>query len=140
MECHIVIGRVLIGSVRHHLRRGFTLIELLVVMSIIATLLTIALPKYFHSVERSKENVLKSDLSIMREAIDKFYGDRGRYPESLDELVERRYLKAVPIDPITEKNDTWVLQLPEPNNPNSIMDVRSGSDKQAIDGSNFASW
>lgn len=140
MECHIVIGRVLIGSVRHHLRRGFTLIELLVVMSIIATLLTIALPKYFHSVERSKENVLKSDLSILREAIDKFYGDRGRYPESLDELVERRYLKAVPIDPITEKNDTWVLQLPEPNNPNSMMDVHSGSEKQALDGSNFSSW
>lgn len=135
-----MIGKISIGLLRRHFRRGFTLIELLVVMSIIATLLTIALPKYFHSVERSKENVLKSDLSIMREAIDKFYGDRGRYPETLDELVERRYLKAVPVDPITEKNDTWVLQLPEPNNPNSIMDVHSGSDKQAIDGSNFASW
>lgn len=140
MECHIVIGKVWIGPIRRYLRQGFTLIELLVVMAIIATLLTIALPKYFHSVERSKENVLKSDLSIMREAIDKFYGDRGRYPETLDELVERRYLKAVPIDPMTEKDDTWMLQLPEPGNPNSILDVHSGSDKQAIDGSHFSSW
>ena len=92
---------------------GFTLIELMVVMSIIATLLTLALPRYFHSVERSREAVLKQDLHIMRDAIDKYLADRGRYPQTLDELAEKRYLRSVPPDPITESSSTWIT-LPPP--------------------------
>ena len=88
--------------------RAFTLIELMVVMAIIATLLTIALPRYFGSVERSKEATLKQSLAVMRDAIDKFYGDTGRYPDALEELVTKRYIRSLPVDPITESATTWV--------------------------------
>ena len=81
--------------------RGFTLIELLVVLSIIALLLSLAVPKYIHSVDVAKEAVLNENLHLVRETIDKFYGDKGRYPESLDELVNEKYLRALPFDPIT---------------------------------------
>ena len=83
-------------------RAGFTLIELLVVMAIIATLLTIATPRYTGSLDRSKEVVLKQSLGVMRDAIDKFHGDSGHYPESLEELVTKRYLRKLPVDPITD--------------------------------------
>lgn len=89
--------------------RGFTLIELLVVLAILALLLTIATPKYIQHIERAREATLRSTLKVMRESIDKFSGDQGRFPLSLDELVSRDYLKAVPLDPITEKRDTWVV-------------------------------
>jgi general secretion pathway protein G len=88
--------------------RAFTLIELLVVLAILALLLTIAAPRYIHHVDRAREATLRASLKVMREAIDKFYGDQGRWPESLDELVARDYLKAVPLDPITDRTDTWV--------------------------------
>src|SRR6185312_426091 len=88
-------------------RSGFTLVELLVVMAIIAVLLTIATPRYFNSVERSKEAVLRQDLNVMRDAIDKFHGDTGSYPRDLAELVEKRYLRAIPVDPLTESSETW---------------------------------
>ncbi|MEA3152207.1 MAG: ral secretion pathway protein, partial [Gammaproteobacteria bacterium] len=78
---------------------GFTLIELLVVMSIIGMLLTLAVPRYFRTVERSKETVLKHDLSVMRESIDKYYADLGQYPEALPVLVDKRYIRSVPVDP-----------------------------------------
>jgi general secretion pathway protein G len=86
-------------------RRGFTLIELLVVLSIIALLLTLAVPRYFHSIDTSKEAVLSENLHIVRETIDKFYGDKGRYPESLEELVSERYLRALPHDPVTGSDE-----------------------------------
>ena len=89
-------------------QRAFTLIELLVVLAILALLLTVATPRYVHHVERAREATLRSSLKVMREAIDKFAGDQGRLPASLDELVARNYLKAVPLDPITEKRDTWI--------------------------------
>ena len=91
--------------------RGFTLIELLVVMSIIAVLLTIAVPRYFRTLERSRETVLRQDLSVMREAIDKHFGDYGQYPDSLAALGERKYIRAVPIDPITKSADAWMASL-----------------------------
>jgi prepilin-type N-terminal cleavage/methylation domain-containing protein len=88
---------------------GFTLIELLVVLAILALLMTIAAPRYIDHVERARETALRTDLKVMREAIDKFDGDQGRLPAKLDELVERRYLKEIPVDPITYKRDTWVV-------------------------------
>lgn len=121
-------------------RGGFTLIELLVVMSIIATLLMIAVPRYFHSLERSKEAVLRQDLSVMRDAIDKFYGDRARYPESLAELVEQRYLRGVPVDPETKTNETWIVVLSEDSDVSGVRDVSSGAQGSAIDGTPFSSW
>jgi general secretion pathway protein G len=120
--------------------RGFTLIELLVVMSIIATLLMIAVPRYFHSLERSKEVVLRQDLAVMRDAIDKFYGDLARYPESLVELVELRYLRSVPTDPETKSKDTWVLIQSDDAQAPGARDVRSGAQGAASDGTEFETW
>src|SRR5256714_13823394 len=88
---------------------GFTLIELLIVMAIIGTLLSIAVPRYFRTLERARETVLKQDLSILREAIDKHYADLNEYPETLPVLVEKRYVRSVPIDPFTKLADTWTL-------------------------------
>ena len=128
------------SAVRRPSRRGFTLIELLVVMSIIATLLLIAVPRYFHSLERSKEAVLLQDLSVMRDAIDKHYSDLARYPDTLAELVERRYLRSIPLDPETKSSETWVAVLSEDVDAPGVHDVRSGSQGTASDGTQFANW
>ena len=121
--------------------RGFTLMELMVVMAIIATLMTLALPRYFHSVDRSREAVLKQDLMIMRDAIDKFMADRGRYPLTLEELAEKRYLRKVPPDPITERSDTWVLVAPpDGETREGVYDVRSGAPGTSLDGEAYESW
>ncbi len=109
------------ASARH---RGFTLIELVVVMAVIGLLLTLALPRYFGSLERGQEHVLKNNLAQMREAIDRFYGDTGRYPERLDELVSRRYLRSVPINPYTEAPD-WVVIAPPQGGKGAVYDVRA---------------
>jgi general secretion pathway protein G len=120
-------------------RRGFTLIELLVVMAIIATLLTIALPRYFGSVEKSKEVTLRQSLNVMRDAIDKYYADNGRYPEKLEDLVEKRYIRAIPLDPITESTETWVLvPVPGAMAQGAVYDVKSGAKGNAADGKPFA--
>ena len=121
-------------------RSGFTLIELIVVMAIIATLLTIALPRYFGSVERSKEVTLRQSLNVMREAIDKFNADNGRYPEKLEDLVEKRYIRAIPVDPITESVETWVIvPVPEAMAQGGVYDVRSGAPGSTSDGKPFES-
>ena len=121
-------------------RRGFTLIELLVVMAIIATLLTLAVPRYFGSVERSKEAVLKQDLATLRDSLDKYYGDRGRYPDSLEDLVEKRYLRSIPVDPLTESRVTWILVPPPDPAKGAVFDVRSGAQGQAPDGTSYGDW
>jgi general secretion pathway protein G len=121
-------------------RRGFTLIELLVVMAIIATLLSIALPRYYGSVKRSEEATLRQNLSLMRDAIDKHYADTGRYPETLDELVSKRYLRSLPRDPVTSASDSWVSVPPPPPELGRIYDVHSGSEATALDGSAFNTW
>ena len=129
--------------------RGFTLIEILVVMAIIATLLSIAAPRYFRSTDDAREAALKSDLRTLREAIDHYHADRGSYPEALDDLVEKRYLRAIPVDPITGEASTWTL-IPPPapaqssapatptsspsSAPTGIYDVRSGASGTTRDG------
>lgn len=144
--------------------RGFTLIELLVVLAILALLLTIAAPRYIQHVERAREAALRSSLKVMREAIDKFQGDQGRFPQNLDELVMRNYLKAIPLDPITEKRDTWLalsesdLLAMAANAPSSsatsalaatdtpaqdapgMADVRSGAPGNGADGTPYQQW
>ena len=119
---------------------GFTLIELLVVMVIIATLLTIAVPRYFGSLDRSKEAVLKENLYQMRDAISKYYADKGKYPESLDSLMTDKYLRTIPHDPITESAATWVAVAPDDPEKRGIFDVKSGAQGKAIDGTAFATW
>jgi len=150
-------------------RAGFTLIELLVVLAILALLMTIAAPRYIHQVERAREATLRSSLKVMREAIDKFYGDQGRLPQDLDELVARNYLKAIPLDPVTDKRDTWIalseaevlanpaeadksrttLFVPAGGNRTApiqappstgLADVRSGAPGNGNDGTPYLDW
>ena len=120
--------------------RGFTLIELVVVMAIIALLLSLALPRYFNHLESARETILKQDLAVMRDAIDKYHGDRGRYPDSLDELTGARYLRSLPVDPITERADTWKIIAPPDDAAGAMYDIRSGAPGAALDGSNYADW
>jgi general secretion pathway protein G len=123
-------------------RRGFTLIELLVVLAVMAVLLTIALPRYFQSVERSREVALAQSLNVVRDAIDKYYADRGKYPDSLAELVQARYLRSVPVDPVTGNAEAWVI-LPPPAGAiggGSLYDVRSGAPGQSIEGRPFSEF
>ncbi|MBI3347310.1 MAG: prepilin-type N-terminal cleavage/methylation domain-containing protein [Burkholderiales bacterium] len=122
--------------------RGFTLIELIVVMAIVSLLASIAAPRYFHSVDRAKHNALRSSLAVMRDALDKYAADKGRYPDSLDQLVQDRYLRQVPEDPLTGQTASWVT-LPPPTNadlPGQVGDVRSGAACRAPDGSLYADW
>jgi general secretion pathway protein G len=106
------------------LATGFTLIELAIVMATIALLLTLALPRYFHTIEQGKVNVQRQNIATIRDAIDKFYGDRARYPDTLEELVRARYLRAVPVDPLTDAPD-WVVVAPHDPALGGVYDVRS---------------
>jgi general secretion pathway protein G len=119
---------------------GFTLIELLVVLSILALLLTLAIPRYFKNVERAKEATLKQDLNTIRDGIDKFYADHGKYPNSLEALVERHYINKPPFDPITESTTTWVIIPPEPPLEGDVYDVQSGATGKAEDGTKYSTW
>ena len=115
-------------------RQGFTLIELLVVITIIALLLTIAVPRYFGGVDRAKEAVLQENLATMRDSLDKFYADTGKYPATLDELVTRRYLRKIPVDPITDSAETWEIIPPEDTLLGGVYDVKSGATGTSRDG------
>lgn len=121
-------------------RGGFTLIEILAVLAIIATLLTIAVPYYFASIDRSKEAVLKENLNQMRDAIGKFYADKGRYPESLEVLIVEKYMRKVPVDPVTETHATWILVAPENQQTGGVYDVRSGAQGNGLDGTAYVEW
>ena len=116
---------------------GFTLVELLVVMAIITLLLGLALPRYFHVIDGSKETVLVENLRITRDAIDKFYGDTGRYPDSLDELVEKRYLRAVPFDPVADSASAWTIVPPQEGIAGNVYDLHSSAEGAGRDGRAF---
>jgi general secretion pathway protein G len=120
--------------------KGFTLIELLAVMVIIALLLTIAVPKYFSSVDRSREAILHQDLATMREALDKFYGDTGQYPDQLEDLVTRKYLRSIPRDPITESDTTWIIVAPTNDAKGAVYNVKSGAPGNGFDGTAYSDW
>ena len=138
------------GLRRFHFRRsslpcprragGFTLIELIVVMAIIALLLTIAVPRYWHSTDRAKEAVLKEDLAQMRVAIDQYHADRGKYPDSLEDLVDRKYLRTIPRDPMTDSTTSWIVVSPSDAGEGAVYDIKSGAPGTAIDGRNFNEW
>ncbi|MBU0594318.1 MAG: prepilin-type N-terminal cleavage/methylation domain-containing protein [Gammaproteobacteria bacterium] len=119
---------------------GFTLVELLVVMAVIALLLSIAVPRYFSSVEKSREAVLRENLSLTRQALDKYYGDNGKYPDNLDQLVSGKYLRSLPLDPVTDSNATWVIVAPEVPEKGGVFDLKSGAAGHARDGTEYKDW
>jgi len=119
---------------------GFTLIELLVVLAVIAVLLTITVPRYFSSLEKSRESVLQQNLAQMRGTLDKYYGDKGRYPDALDELVSSKYLRSLPLDPITESHETWIVVPPDQPDMGGVYDVKSGAEGVGSDGREYRNW
>jgi general secretion pathway protein G len=133
------------GGAKRRLTAGFTLIELMIVMALIVILAAIGLAMHANSQTRAREAVLKEDLFRMRDAIDQYYADKNQYPASLDALVTDKYLRAIPVDPFTQSADTWQTTMSEsdPTNPSAqpgIYDVKSGSDRTAMDGSEYSSW
>ncbi len=125
---------------REEVNGGFTLIELLVVMVIIALLMSIVAPRYFQNVSKAEENVLKEDLFLMREALDKYHADNGKYPDTLDDLIQKKYLRKVPVDPITQSNATWTLVPPANGEKGAIFDIKSGAPGAGRDGTAYANW
>jgi general secretion pathway protein G len=121
--------------------RGFTLIELLVVLAVVGLLLSIVAPRFFAGIDRSRDAVLRQNLKTTREALDRFYGDLGRYPDAMQELVDRRYLRALPVDPVVDSGDAWVLvPPPDPRERGRIFDLRSAAPGRGSDGTPYADW
>ncbi len=127
------------GQKRSPKPAGFTLVELLVVMAVLATLLSIVAPRYIQSVDLAAESALLTNLKSLRHAIDQHVADTGTYPMTLDKLVSARYIREVPLDPITDKRDGWVL-IEHPNKLPGIYDVRSAAPGTAKDGTAYSSW
>ena len=120
--------------------KGFTLIELLVVLGIIALMLTLAVPRYFPSVDKSKEVVLADNLRNVRQVIDQYYGDTGRYPDTLEQLVEKKYLRALPFDPVADSDTTWVIIPPEDGSKGGVYNIKSGAAGNDRSGTPYADW
>jgi general secretion pathway protein G len=124
---------------------GFTMVELMIVMAIIVILISIAIPQYQKSIIRAKESVLQNNLHTLREVIDEYTYDKKKAPQSLDDLVSAGYLREIPLDPITNSNQTWkvimedALQSVDQTDP-GVFDVKSGSDKSGLDGTPYADW
>ena len=123
---------------RWNRRLGFTIIELLVVLAALGVLLSLAAPRYVDHIDRSREAVLRHNLKQMRDAIDRFRADREHFPQNLQELVNARYLRELPLDPITERTDTWVLVAGEGNT--GLRNVKSGANGKTREGTAYASW
>jgi general secretion pathway protein G len=119
---------------------GFTLIELLVVLAIVALLLTLAVPRYFPSIDAARETILADNLRNVRATIDQYYGDTGRYPDSLEQLVEKKYLRALPVDPVTDSTASWILVAPPDDAKGSVYDVHSGAPGKDRAGTPYADW
>ncbi len=109
-------------------------------MAIIALLLAIAAPRYMHSVDKAREAVLHENLASIRQALDRFYGDTGKYPDTLEMLVEKRYLRSLPLDPVTDSVTTWVVVPPDAPEKGVVFDVKSGAPGVARDGTEYGKW
>lgn len=118
----------MVSGVARRRAAAFTLIELIVVMLVVSLLLTLAAPRYFVSLERSRDTALQQTLSVTREALDKYYGDHGRYPDTLETLVSARYLRSLPLDPVTGSSATWTVVPPPDPEKGRVYDLRSGAE------------
>lgn len=119
---------------------GFTLIELMVTLAIVGLLISIVAPRYYPQVRKAEETVLRQNLALLRDAIDKHHGDTGKYPTSLDELAQKRYIRTVPIDPITQTAQSWVVVPPQDPKLGAVYDVKSGAKGVSRDGSEYEQW
>jgi len=120
--------------------RGFTLIELLVVLGIVALLLTLAAPRFFPSIDGAKETILAENLRNTRAVIDQFYADTGRYPDSLDQLVEKKYLPGLPFDPVLDSAAGWAVVPPEDPTRGGVYDLHSGAPGKGRNGRPYSEW
>lgn len=121
-------------------KRGFTLIELLVALAILALLLSIVVPRYFGSLTGAEEAALRENLYLMRDAIDKHYADTGRYPDSLEDLASKKYIRSVPSDPVTQSPTTWILVPPADLKEGALYNVKSGAKGLGRDGKPYEQW
>ena len=125
-------------------KKGYTLVELMIVVAIVGILVTLAIPTFQQSGMKAREAALKQNLFTMRAVIDQYYADRGHYPPSLDELVESKYIREIPVDPFTKSHTTWTAiyedQTEGEEEPAGIFDVKSGSDQIALDGTPYKEW
>jgi general secretion pathway protein G len=133
------------GSDRREGPQGFTLIELLIVVAIIGIIAGVAAVQFRQTPQKAKEAVLRQDLFVLRDVIDQYYADKGRYPESLNTLVDEGYVRKIPVDPITGSDATWIEEMSpasedDAESPGGIIDVRSGATGEAIDGSYYSDW
>ncbi len=119
-------------------KKGFTLVELLVVLSIIALLLSLAAPRYFKHVDRSREVVLRENLATLRDALDQYHADKGHWPDTLETLATDHYLRALPVDPVTTRTDTWTTVAGDEGT--GVRDVKSGAEGEGGDGTPYADW
>lgn len=135
---------MVIGMVNHSLalndHRGFTLIELIVVLAIVALLLSIATPHYFHRIDKSRETILRANLATARDVLDKFYSDTGKYPDQLDTLVEKKYLRTLPYDPLTESSLTWIVVPPDNPEKGGVFDIHSAAEGNSSEGTPYSEW
>lgn len=120
-------------------KRGFTMIELLVVLAVVAMLLSLVAPRYMRQADKAKEAVLKENLSGLRVALDQYYGDKGQYPEQLEQLVQTRYLRKLPLDPITGQS-SWQLITMDQEGHKVVYDVKSGAPGNGMDGTAYNTW
>jgi len=121
-------------------KSGFTLIELLVVMAIVSLLVSIVAPKYFNSVSKAEEAVLRENLFLIRDALDHYKADVGVYPDSLQDLVSKKYLRKMPYDPVAKSDKKWTLVPPSEPSNGKVYDVKSGAPGKSLNGSPYASW
>lgn len=127
-------------SLRLRRTRGFTLIELLIVLGIVALLLTLAMPRFLPSVDKTRDAILADNLRNTRIVIDQYRSDTGRFPDSLEQLVEKKYLREIPYDPVTESRETWVIVPPEEGEQGEVYDLRSGAPGNDRNGRPYSEW
>jgi len=147
MGLNIRIGRGMVKKLFFEKKKGFTLLEILIVLAIIGILVGMAIPQYKFATVRARESVLKEDLFLMRKLINQYYSDKNKYPPSLQTLVDEEYLRSIPIDPFTKSSETWVAIMETQTEEDltlgvepGIVDVFSGSDQKATDGTLYNTW